>query len=173
MNFLLKIKILFIFYFFILDAYSHSGVGSADVRDKNGTPCFSIAAKEEADMGGNLAFGRVYVYEKNHKSKEIWHIWRINDDPLIPFSSAICLRYGEKIPGTTGIDPLPLDVGKIYGVGLILYPQKNLRPHKVGNIGDFCLIPLNGGGIKVHQILWDESAQRWRTEVCDSVAPSK
>jgi hypothetical protein len=133
-------------------AYGYSGVGAADVRDDNGIPCFSITKEEEKKMGSLIVFNMLSVYVENNGEELVWRLWRSEKNHQIPFDSETCFSYGKKLPDTSSTESATLEVGRIYAFSLSLYAKNNLRPHINGSMGRFCLIPTEGGKVKIHPI---------------------
>jgi hypothetical protein len=162
---------------FSIQAHATSSMGTVLVTQVNGVPCFHVKGADE--KGEKFKLHAVEIGESsqviNLQNNRV--IWKI-EAPWTPYAfiwpKAKCVKYSvlphnflEKKP------PIKLIAGKIYHANIITTRDSEENTSSLFHRANFCISTLINGTSKVHPILWDKSAQRWRTEVCDSVAPSK
>jgi hypothetical protein len=153
-------------------------MGTVLVTQVNGVPCFHVKGADEDGKKFQLQSLRVTESVKvpwPQQRPTIWTIRATRPQLAIVWPASECIRYGVLPTGfSEEYPPLKLESWKIYDIGIST--TRNGEDDLSSGIfhdGNFCVRTTVNGTLEVHPILWDESAQRWRTEVCDSVAPSK
>jgi hypothetical protein len=102
---------------------SCSGFGDADVKIRNGIPCFTVTEKYFRRANGKMAFGGFLIREKD--KADVWGYYILRPVPLLEDS---CFLYGA-LPEDAKIDndrngmPLPINApplktNTLYEVGL-------------------------------------------------------
>ncbi len=129
--------------------HAYSAMGDADIRDDNGTPCFSITEQEENDANGQILFSGVAVYEDKPNGALVW---RMSIKPAVASLTAKeCFRYGEIPPNADGEKPVELKPGKSYTVELRARAKNKSNPIHFYS-AKFCLAQQADGKTGVHQI---------------------
>lgn len=83
-------------------ACATSRMGEADIRQEEGTPCFTITQKEEKRAGIPRLMA-LSVYDASAKPvTEVWKFALPVATPM-PMSSEICIHYGQPPSGAEGI----------------------------------------------------------------------
>lgn len=161
----------------IFQASATSYMGTVLVSSEAGQPCFHV---KNADLVGErfqLKSLEITELIKQNNVPIASNVWVIGvKKPLrhVIWPKGQCVRYGV-LPQSFSQhqQALLLTSGKIYHVAATTTRDGESDRSSVFHLADFCMLPTTSGMLEVKPILWDESAQRWRTEVCDSLAPSK
>lgn len=138
-----------------------SRMGDADVREKNGAPCFTVTAQEEKRTGA-LHLMALNVYDMSTKPVvTVWSFGMSTDDGQ-PISSKTCVRYGHAPSGASGSPAAPLQAGKLYQVFLNAKSTRRNEP-TFGYSARFCLLVQPDGKATVHRVVYQDG---WRDEAC-------
>lgn len=142
-------------------ACATSRMGEADIRQEEGTPCFTITQKEE-QRAGTPRLMALSVYDASVKPvTEVWW-FTLPDASPIPISSKICILYSQLPAGAEGIKALPLIAGRVYEVFLNAKLADTTDP-TFGYMGKFCLL-TESTTTTLHQL--KPGTQGWRDGAC-------
>lgn len=140
-------------------------VRDVQVRQLNGSPCFSVENAPET-RAGMSEVGALSVYEAQPDGREVWAIGSTGRDDFL-LSPGSCVGYGEVVEGAKALIPSsPLTTGKIYGVSIKTSLKQGENRESRQYSGFFCLVSVDGGQVAVHHVLWDERRSAWAWESC-------
>jgi len=154
-----------------ITAEATSSVGDARVTVAEGQPCFAVPAARAANMPPL----HLHALTVTQTERADWRslppeMWGFTvDPPGLPVDSAGsggCIRYGVLPRAGRGHGPArPLEAARLYRVEINARPA-NGDSSTLGYEARFCVKPQAGGVVDVRVVRWDESARRWRDEVC-------
>lgn len=135
--------------FMTTEVHAVSRMGEIDIREQNGTPCFSITREEESSNGPPLIHS-VTVYEivQGESPNEVWRL-SLPQSRRIRVTTQVCLSYGET-PNESNPAP-PLKIWQIYAVSMGGRTERRTDSTQ-GYHGDFCLVPDEGARTRVVNI---------------------
>lgn len=142
-----------------------SRMGTAQVTDADGLPCFALPM-ESATRGG-LPLSVLVVSEirapDNGVSlpKELWHIASQNAGPPVQLRPPACIRYGQAPAGTVQRSYKPLVAFHPYHVAIRAPGSRT-----VAYTAEFCLKPDATGNVRVIVVPADGSPEDKRFSIC-------
>jgi hypothetical protein len=143
------------------NACATSRMGEADIRQEEGTPCFTITQKEE-QRAGIPRLMALSVYDVSVKPvTEVWK-FALPVATAMPISSKICIRYNQAPAGAEGIKALSLVTGRVYEVFLNT-KLADTADSTFGYMGKFCLL-TEATITTLHQL--KPGTQGWRDGTC-------
>lgn len=135
--------------FMTTEAHAVSRMGEIDIRQQNGTPCFSITREEESSNGPPLIHSvTVYEIAQGESPNEVWRL-SLPQSRRIRVTTQVCLSYGET-PNESAPAP-PLKIWQIYAVSMGGRTERRTDSTQ-GYHGDFCLVPDEGERTRVVNI---------------------
>ena len=143
-----------------------SRVGSVQISQMDGMPCFGIPNNAETRNGA--PFSAVIVTKNNApgattRPEEVWFSYMKPRGKTIILKPGTCIRYGAMPAPSQQERLIPLQPYTVYSVTLDAVPEgTNLR----GYDAEFCLIPDAAKKFRVQVVPWDEKASKWRYELC-------
>lgn len=143
------------------NACATSRMGETDIRQEEGTPCFTITKKEE-NRARTARLMALSVYDISVKPvTEVWK-FALPVAMFMPISSETCIHYGQLPSGADGIKALPLVAGRVYEVFLNVKLVDTTDP-TFGYMGKFCLL-TESTTTTLHQL--KPGTQGWRDGAC-------
>jgi hypothetical protein len=142
-------------------AFGTSRLGSAEVRQVENAPCFSIP-KGKHIQDKNFLLNSLTVYDATIKPpKEVWSFILPPETPH-RMTPAACIPYGQAPVKSESIKAMPLVTGRIYEVYLNVTSSEPTDP-TFAYEAKFCVVEPQKNGTTVHQIIFDKG---WRYEPC-------
>jgi hypothetical protein len=124
-------------------------VGEAEVRaTANGTPCFTIAEREE-QRGGTPNFHSVTVSEGG-AGRVVWTM-AMPPDRTFPVTFSMCIPYAGRVQALPQTAAARLEPGKAYRVRIEARRGKG-APAPAAYEARFCLAPQRDGSTVVQQM---------------------
>lgn len=135
--------------FACLESSANSRMGTAEVRNLDGLPCFAIPSSTETRDG--ISLYTITVSENKSAQagtlpKEMWHLAVMPYGSFRTITPKDCLRYGEELPGTRQRTSGKLVPGQVYAVHINARPEES---NLMGYIARFCVIPGKDGKLSV------------------------
>lgn len=144
-----------------------SRIGTAEVSDQNGQPCFSIPSNAETMEGLpliTLAVTDINLLDGGRKlPPESWHFVATNLGAPPKLFPDKCVRYGEAPPATRQRTLKPLELFHPYIVSVGARPKdSNLSAYTA----EFCITMDETGRRKIQVISSDRRLGEQRYQVC-------
>lgn len=145
----------------VTSTFGNSKLGSAEVRQLNGDPCFSIT-QSDANRGKHFLLNSLTVYDATVKPPK--EVWSFNLPPAAPHKiiPATCIPYGQALLKSESMKAVPLASGRIYEVYINASSSSPTDPTFVYE-AKFCVLDQPKDGTTIHQIIFDKA---WRYEPC-------
>lgn len=127
-----------------IDCGATSRIGKADIRLRDGKPCFAIPANR--GTRGGLPFSGIHLSEASSPAPGgppmLWANQVLPHGRTVTLTADTCIGYGEALPSTRNEVVTDLQPYRIYAVFIQARPAgSSLR----GYDAHFCLVPATGG----------------------------
>lgn len=144
-------------YFILPSAIAMSRMGTANIINSNGVPCFSIPNNSETKNG--LPLHGVFISElpngdRDNLPRSVWSFRAADFNHLPTIFPKHCIPFGENPHGTTQRTFEPLELLKVYSVYI---QTKHEGSSMIGYTGEFCIKPAGSGRTFVQVIAEDYS----------------
>lgn len=142
-----------------------SRMGTAEVTEADGQPCFALPL--ESQTRGGLPLSVMYVSEIRSPDNgvslpaELWHVASANLAAPVQLRPQVCIRYGQAPAGTLQRSHKPLELFHPYHVAIRAPGARTLA-----YTADFCLKPDATGKVRVVVVPLDGRSEDQRFSIC-------
>lgn len=152
-----KLTILIFILVFPIFSFAFSEVGTIEIIDQEGVPCFKVS-DNYTNKYGEYQYAFVLVSErridKNVHGKIYYEV--IWNSPIFEKNTQYklnsCIKYSENFGKKDIVKSERLETGKLYSAIVSAKPISGEAEGVLSYRGEFCLLKIKDGKVKVHQI---------------------